>query len=293
MNIGTIDQFVLAGNVVSNAVMKAALLPIKNMPVVQSSSNFSKITGKVTLADGIATLVPVKSQGKSLAYFLTGKYNIINGYTNVIILGRMGADLVAVTGPLGQLSVSKIASLLPSFGAKTLTVLSSLTSNPDMEKVSEIPPLSDGSTNYKDFKVIFNGNITNPVSVKSFKWLSECDTSELENASLKGQLQTSVNTIKQSGVDTIKDIQKTAEDTKNAVKNTAEDIKNQVQKTKDSIEELKNLKNMFKPKTNPQTEQTSGGPSSEAQPAEQPAGASSSQAPSDASTAGTEQTSAE
>ena len=114
MNIGTIDKFVLAGNVSSNAVMKAALLPIKNMPVVQSSSNFSKISGKVTMADGIATLVPVKSQGKSLSYFLTGKYNVINGYTNVIILGRMGADLVAVMGPLGQLSVSKLASFLPS-----------------------------------------------------------------------------------------------------------------------------------------------------------------------------------
>ena len=248
MNIGTVDQFVLAGNIVSNTVMRAALLPIKTMPVVQSSSKFSEITGKVNLKNGIATLAPVKSSGSSVAYFVTGQYNIINGYTNVIVLGRMGADIVAVLGPLGQLSVSKIASYLPSFGAKTLTMLSSLTSDPSTEKVSEIPALTTNSTNSKDFKVVFVGNITNAASVKSFKWLSECDTTELQNASLKGQMQTSVNTIKQSGIDTINDAKKTVEDTKNSVKTTAEDIKNQVQKTKESIEELKNLKNMFKPK---------------------------------------------
>ena len=38
------------------------------------------------------------------------------------------------------------------------------------EKVQEIPALTNGSTNYKDFKVSFNGGIESTSSIKSFKW---------------------------------------------------------------------------------------------------------------------------
>ena len=254
LNIGTIDQFVLAGNVASNAILKAALLPIKKTPVIQNSSNFKTLSGKVDLADGIATLTPVKSAGPSIAYYITGKYNLINGYTNVVILGRMGADVVAALGPLGQLSVSKLTSYLPKFGTQTLNIINTLTSNPIKENLSLIPKLSGNSDNYKDFKVIFNGNVTSPTSIKTFKWLSQCDTSEIQNGSLKDQVKTGVDAIKQTGQNNIQDVKKSVEDVKNAAKTTAEDVRNQVQKTKDSIQELKNLKNMFKtPSSNTST----------------------------------------
>ena len=264
MNIGTLDQFVLAGNIVSNTILKAALLPIKNMPVVKNSSEFTLIDGALDMSDGIATLKPVKSTGKTVAYYVTGKYNLLTGYTNVIILGRMGAEIVAVLGPLGQLSASKLTSYLPKFGTQTLNILNALTSDPANEKVSLIPKLTNTTTGYKDFKVLFIGNIMSPASVKTFKWLSICDTSTVEAGTIKEQVKAGVNAVKQTGKNNIQDVKKTVEATKTSAQNTANEIKNQVQKTKESIQELKNLKNMFKlptqstNTTTPATDATSG-----------------------------------
>ncbi len=245
-NIGTLDSLILAQNIAANAILKAVIAPIRNMPVVQNASNFDNITGSVTLANGVATLNSVKSAGSSLAYFVTGKYNLINGYTDVIILGRMGADVVAVLGPLGELSASKLTSYIPKFGAKTASVLNALTSNPAGEKTTELPSLSGGNTNYKDFKVIFTGNVTSASSIKSFKWLSVCDTSSIEGGSLKDQLKTSTEALKNAGQNNIQDVKETVENVKNAAKNTADNIKQQIENTKNSIQDLKNLKNIFK-----------------------------------------------
>lgn len=240
-NIGTLDSLLLAQNIAANAILKAALAPIRNMPIVQNASNFKSITGMLTLKNGVANLSSVKSTGPSLAYFVTGQYNLISGYTNVIILGRLGADIVAVLGPLGELSATKLTSYIPKFGAQTAKILNALTSNPETENTSQIPALSTGNTNTKDFKVVFTGNVTSASSIKSFKWLSNCDTSAITGGSLKEQLKTSTDSLKETGKNNVEDVKKSVESVKEAAKNTADNIKEQVQKTKDSFNELKNL----------------------------------------------------
>ena len=254
-NIGRLDNLLLAQNLAANAILKAALAPVRNMPVVQNASNFKLINGSLTLANGIANLKSIKSSGPSMAYFVTGQYNIINGYTNVVILGRLGADVISALGPLGQLSVSKLTSYLPKFGTQTVNILNSLTSNPKNENIAQIPSLSGNSQNAKDFKVIFNGSVTNPASIRSFKWLSDCDTSAISGGSFTEQLKQSTENLKNAGKNNIQDMKKGVENVKESAKNTAEDIKNQVQKTKESIQELKNLKNIFK---KPATTESSG-----------------------------------
>ena len=101
--------------------------------------------------------------------------------------------------------------------------------------------MSNGSRNYKDFKITFNGGIESKSSVKSFKWLSVCDTSEIENGSLKEQLEASRQNMQQLRKEQIEDVKQSVEDVKNSAKQTAEELKNQLQNTKDSINGLKNL----------------------------------------------------
>ena len=240
-NIGRLDNLLLAQNLAANAILKAALAPIRNLPVVQNTSNFKTITGSLSLSNGIANLKSVKSAGPSMAYFVTGQYNLINGYTNVVILGRLGADVVAALGPLGELSVTKLTSYIPKFGTQTANILSALTSSPKSENIAQIPVLTNGSTNAKDFKVIFTGNVTSASSIKSFKWLSECDTSAITGGSLKEQIKTTTEALKTNHQNNVEAVKQSVNDVKEAAKNTAEDVKNQIQKTKDSIQELKNL----------------------------------------------------
>ena len=88
-----------------------------------------------------------------MAYYVTGKYNLINASANVIILGRISSEVVSLLGPVGELSFSKLTAYIPVFGVATGNIINALPSNPDKEKIENIPALSSGSSDYKDFHI--------------------------------------------------------------------------------------------------------------------------------------------
>lgn len=240
-NIGRFENMLFAQNIISNGVMGALVSPIANMPVVKNSAEFKSISGDMSFSNGWAKIKSIKTSGPSMAYYITGQYNLINTSANLIILGRLGADVVAALGPIGELSVSRLTSYIPKFGNLTGNLINAMTTDPKTENTAEIPALSNGSRNYKDFKVTFNGGIESKSSVKSFKWLSVCDTSEIENGSLKEQLEASRQNMQQLRKEQLEDVKQSVEDVKNSAKQTAEELKNQLQNTKESINGLKSL----------------------------------------------------
>ena len=228
-----------AQNIIGNSILKAATAPILSLQAVKNSAQFKELKGDLTFTNGgWANVNYITTTGPSMAYYITGKLNIVNGSANLNILGRLGDDVVAVLGPLGDLSVNKLTSYIPKFGALTGTLINTMTSNPKTEKTEKIPQLSNGNLNYKDFKVVFNGGIESQSSVKTFKWLSECDTSAIEPRSIKDQLQSakdSLNDLKENTItDTVKKWGATKEE---AVKNF-EASKQQLQNTKDALKNL-------------------------------------------------------
>ena len=252
-----------ANNIMSNIILKAAVAALSSVDVIKQSANFDYIKGNITFNDGWANISSITSAGENTAYYITGKYNILNGTANLIILGRLSSDVVAVLGPLGELSVDKLTSYIPKFGTLTSSIIKTVTTNPAGEKTENIPSLTGGDTVYKDFKVEFNGGIESTSAVKSFKWLNNPDMSAIESTSLKEQVQTSTENLKQNIKTNIENVKEIQTQTKESLKNTAsdikqqsqqakEDIKNQVQNVKDSVDEIMNL---FKK------------PSSQAQPA--------------------------
>ena len=258
-NIGRFETFVLAGNVVANPILKAAVETFSSLATVQKTAEFNSIDGKLNFDNGWADLSPVKMSGSTMSYYVTGKYNPVNASANVTVLGRISDEVVSVLGPLGSLSVNKLTSYIPVFGTATGNIINMLTSNPDKEKTDNIPALSSGNTNYKDFKVEFNGGIESTSSVKSFKWLSDCDTSEILKLNIKDEVEYAKNTIneikqqhvdnfnktvteqKQQIQDTKKQINETVNETKNDLKNAVDEFKNTKDELKNTANELKNL----------------------------------------------------
>ena len=228
--IGRLENFLQANNILANALLKTTVSSFSNIAAVKNSAQFDYISGDMTLSGGWANISNIKSTGKSVAYFVTGKYNIINGTANVDILGRLDGAIVKLLGPLGELSAEKILSFIPKLGELTAMYADSLTTDPDKERTKDIPALSTGTEVYKDFKVVFNGGIESTSSVKSFKWLSKADTSAIEQMSIKDTVKsfkTNVNTDINSTVNTVKD--------------TVNVVKEQREQLKESVNELKNL----------------------------------------------------
>ena len=225
--IGRFEGFLGAANITQNYFLKNTVNALSNAAGLATTAQFDTLNGHMTFTDGWANLNPVKSAGPSLCYYITGKYNLNNGTTNVSILGRLDAPMVAKLGVLGSLDMSDI------LGTTAANVLKIITSNPQGEKTELIPDLTNKSTNYQDFKVSFNGGVDSKSSVKSFKWLKNADMTNLQKQtakdvvkSVKEAYKTDINTTKENVTNAIETEKKKIEDAKNQINSTKDDFKN-------------------------------------------------------------------
>ena len=239
-SIGRFEGFLGASNITQNYFLKNTVNALSNAAGFATTAQFDLLDGTITFSDGWAKLNPVRSAGKSLCYYITGNFNLVNATTNVSILGRLDAPMVSKLGPLGTLNMSNI------IGDKAATVLKILTSNPQGEKTDLIPALTNGSTNYQDFKVSFNGGVDSKSSIKSFKWLKNADMTDLppQNIkdvvdSVKDAYKTDINTKKEEINNAIEQKKKEINDAKEQINTTKEDFKNLWKSIKESTKSSK------------------------------------------------------
>lgn len=230
-SIGRIENLLHANNIINNSILKTTVDTLTKTVGLADAAKFDYIDGNLNFSNGWADLKPIKSSGPVLAYFVTGKYNLLNGTTNVNVLGRLDAQIVAKLGPIGELSADKLLKYIPKFGSLTANIVKNLTTNPKGENTASIPALTTGSTNYKDFKVVFNGGLDSTSSIKSFKWLTDVDLSAIETKStaetikdIKKAVNEDFSNTLQSVTDTIKSSKEEFNATKDQIKNSADEI---------------------------------------------------------------------
>lgn len=236
MGIGRLENLVAAQNVSSNSVLKSAISALSTLSTVQETNKYKYIKGNLALSNGNANISKILVAGPLMAYYVKGVYNILPNAANLVILGRLESKVVSCLGPLGELSADKLLSYIPKFGVMTSNILKQLTADPENEDTSLIPQLTDGSTTYKDFKVIFNGPVSGASSVKSFKWLSQCDTTQMN---IKQDLQDAKDAVKTNIDNRVEQAKTNAETVKTNVNNIIEGQKNRVEAVKENIEQAK------------------------------------------------------
>ena len=282
-SIGKFENLLNATNIINNSILKNTVASLSKATVFATTGEFDSIDGNMTFSGGWANLNPIKSAGRSLCYYVTGKYNLLNGMTNVNVLGRLEGNVVAKMGVVGELSATKLISYIPKFGATTANILSQLTSNPNNEEISKIPALTSKSETYKDFKVVFNGAITSPGSIKSFKWLSNPDLSEIEKKNIKETVEDIKSSLHTDVKTTVENVNTRIQENRQMIKDTKESLKNTAQEYKNLFNSLKNIQSgttetpaaqntNTNPQVKPAAEPTpSSAPASTASPAAAPA----------------------
>ncbi len=237
ISIGRLENFVSAQNITSNSILKSAISALTTAHNIQETNKFKSIQGEMAMLNGNANISYINVTGPLMSYYVKGVYNILSNSANLLILGRIDSKIVSYLGPLGQLSAEKLLSYIPKFGAATAKFLNLLTQDPQNEKTELIPALSSGSTSYKDFKVIFNGSIEKASSVKSFKWLSTCDTTQID---LKQETKNAINAAKENVKGQVQSAKNTVENVKTNVTKIVENEKQKVETEKKAIEQAKN-----------------------------------------------------
>ena len=177
-----------------------------------------------------------------MSYYVKGYYNLPSSYANLNILGRLDSKVVSLLGPFGQLTASKLLSYIPKFGANTAAMLDKLTQNPNTENIKLIPALTSGSKSYKDFKVVFIGSIYKASSIRSFRWLSTCDTTQMN---VKQDVKQAVQAAKTNVNNQITAAKNTVKNVKTNVTNIVNTQKQKVENEKQSLEQTgQNIRNI-------------------------------------------------
>ena len=249
--IGKFEGLLGASNIINNYFLKNTVASITNATGLATTAMFDTLDGKMTFSQGWANLNPIKSAGPSLCYYVTGKFNLLNGSTNVVILGKLDAPMVAKLGVLGQLTANNI------LGDKAGNIFKILTTPPGGEKTNLIPALTNGSTNFQEFKVNFNGGVESKSSIKTFKWISDADLTNYDTQTIKDTAKSitdsfnkDINTTKEDWNKAVEQKKKEVEDAKAEFNKTKEDIKN-------SAQEFKNLWNSLKEQSSNQKQPAS------------------------------------
>lgn len=228
-NLGSLKTLLNAQNIIQNSVLKTAANSAATLPAVQSASEFDYIKGSLTFSNSWANLNSIKMSGPSMAYYVTGKFHLLNGSANAVILGRLSQSVVGVLGGIGDLAVQKLTSLIPALGNLSSSLAKVMNETPEGVKTDEIPSLRSSETAYKDFRAVFNGGVESQASVKSFRWLNNIDT-------------TALDTQATSVVPQLSDIKENAKaDVQNAVstaKTTVTQAKEELNQTKEQAKEL-------------------------------------------------------
>lgn len=181
--LGKFEHLLHAQNVISNSIFNATLNTMAGAVMVKNTGYYKYMKGKVSFNNGWAKIDMIKTSGPTMSMYITGRYELLSNWANLVILGRISDDVVRLLGPLGDLSVSKVFSSISKVSPITSPLIKQMTTNPYTENISMIPDLTPKTElPTKEFKVIIDGRVDSQNSVKSFKWLSNPKLQQTQQA---------------------------------------------------------------------------------------------------------------
>lgn len=167
--LGSLEYLLLAANTIRVGLAGINLNAIFNLLIPQRTGYFDVLEGTLTAEKGVLSTDNVATQGRNLSLYLSGKINMLTNYSDLTILGRVSRRVTGLLGPLGSLSINTFVEYLPGLGFIPGTGGRGLLDV--IPFISRIPLLGLGEEKYRRFAVEIQGDLYDPKSVKSFRWL--------------------------------------------------------------------------------------------------------------------------
>ncbi len=238
-DLGTFEHFLYAQNLNGISLFKSNLANTLRTISPKNSGEFDYLKGNVSFLNGWMSLNPVLSSGKNMSLYIDGKINLLNNDSNIELMGCVSNEIVSLLGPLNDMSISKLIGNVGKFGNTISTLMDSYNQKIDETYINKIPKLTPESSDSKYFKVTINGNMLNPTSVKSFKWLmTQNDENQAQSVLLDLGLDSKIKTKEevQNKIEQTKKqiIDDTTNKAKDAINKVLPGLFNGIQKNVDS-----------------------------------------------------------
>lgn len=174
VRLGSLEYLLLAANTLLSGIGNISLNKIVNLITHEKTGYFKVLEGTVTAKDGVLHTDNIKSKGKNLSLLLKGSLRMSDDYADMLIFGRLRRHVSGKLGPLGSLSINSFISDIPIAGF--------LPGSPEnaglldiIPLINQVPVLGIGGRlaqrRYRLFVVRIVGNLYDPSSVRSFRWI--------------------------------------------------------------------------------------------------------------------------
>jgi hypothetical protein len=171
VRLGSLEYLLRAANVLQSGVGGLNVNNIIDLIVPQKTGYFDELDGRFDIKDGVITTDGITSTGKNLSLFISGSFDMLTNEANIRILGSLSKKVSGMLGPIGSVSINQFIGYIPGFGFMP-------TAPEEKGLIDMIPGLSkipvlglDGKQKYRRFVVEIIGNVYDPKSVKSFRWI--------------------------------------------------------------------------------------------------------------------------
>lgn len=184
-SLGKFEHFLYAQNLLSQKFVKTTIGSIASGLAPKNTGKFTQMSGDIALSNGWAQIVQVTSTGPNMSLYLTGRFNLLNNYADIDILGQISKEVANSLGIVSDLSLEKLTSNFSKFGSTLSSVVSGYNLSASKEYLDKIPKLSTGVVEgTKSFKVEIDGVIDSVSAVKSFMWLMNSAEAEAKKKEL-------------------------------------------------------------------------------------------------------------
>lgn len=175
VRLGSLEHLLLEANTLFAGIGNLDLNKITNLITPEKTGYFKILEGTITMNDGVLRTDNTKSKGKNLSLHLKCNLRMSDSYADIVILGRIRRRTAGKLGPLGNVSINKLIEDIPFVGF--------LPGSPGNEGVIDLIPFLDkipvldiggklARGRYRFFVVRIIGNLYDPASVKSFRWIT-------------------------------------------------------------------------------------------------------------------------
>ncbi|OGI02040.1 MAG: hypothetical protein A2Y25_04070 [Candidatus Melainabacteria bacterium GWF2_37_15] len=171
VRLGSLEYLLRAFNVLQSGVGGFNLNNIIDLIAPQKTGHFEVLKGSVTSKNGVIFADDIASRGKNLSLFMSGKLDMLTNQSDIQILGLLSKKVSGKLGPLGSISINQFIDYIPGLGflptapqrKGVIDLIPGLSKIPGLE-------LADDDE-YRRFAVQINGDLYDPNSVRSFRWV--------------------------------------------------------------------------------------------------------------------------
>ncbi|MCQ2739454.1 MAG: AsmA-like C-terminal region-containing protein [bacterium] len=159
--LGKLEHLLYAQNIVADNMLRTSLSVVLKAISLKDTGLFKYLRGDISIANGVANIKFLQSQGPLMALFIKGQYYTDSDYAKLVVLGRLSDEVISGLGAFGDFSINKLMIMLTGDENKYDI------SYEDYEKIPQLP-----IKNTKEFRSVINGIVDKTSSVVSFNWIS-------------------------------------------------------------------------------------------------------------------------